>query len=58
MTAHILKCPKCGKYALKSVCDCGGEAISMRPPKYSPEDEYGRYRRQVKKEELEKKRLL
>lgn len=58
MSAHILKCAECGKYTLKEVCGCGGKAVSARPPKYSPEDKYGEYRRAVKKEELEKKRLL
>lgn len=58
MSVHMSKCAGCGKYTLKEVCDCGGRAVSARPPKYSPEDKYGEYRRTVKKEELEKKRLL
>jgi len=55
---HILKCEKCGKYTLKEKCECGGKSFIARPPKYSPEDKYGKYRRQVKKPELEKKGLI
>ncbi|MBU0758630.1 MAG: RNA-protein complex protein Nop10 [Nanoarchaeota archaeon] len=52
---HILKCPQCGNYSLRTACKCGGEAVSPQPPKYSPEDKYGKYRREVKREEWEKK---
>jgi len=55
---HILKCSKCGKYTMKQVCECGGKAVLSKPPKYSPEDKYGHYRRKVKKPELIKKGLL
>jgi H/ACA ribonucleoprotein complex subunit 3 len=46
---HILKCPKCGNYGLKEVCDCNHTRIEPKPPKYSPEDKYGKYRREAKK---------
>jgi len=55
---HILKCQKCGKYTMKEQCSCGGAALTTRPPRYSPDDKYASYRRQVKKPELEKKGLL
>lgn len=55
---HILKCVGCGRYTLRAECECGGKAITMRPPKYSPEDAYGKYRRQTLKEELIEKGLL
>jgi|TARA_B100002003_G_C14120155_1_gene538734 H/ACA ribonucleoprotein complex subunit 3 len=55
---HILKCQDCGEYTLKEKCKCGGKAVLAKPPKYSPEDKYGKYRRQVKKPELEKKGLI
>jgi H/ACA ribonucleoprotein complex subunit 3 len=55
---HILKCQKCGKYVMKESCECGGKALSPIPPKYSPEDKYGEYRRKVKSEDLTKKGLL
>ena len=45
---HILKCNKCGKYSLKKNCSCGGEAVLMRPPRYSPDDKYAEYRRKAK----------
>ncbi|MBC8494870.1 ribosome biogenesis protein [archaeon] len=44
----ILKCEKCQGYGLVEVCDCGGKRINPKPPKYSPEDKYGSYRRQTK----------
>jgi len=46
---HILKCPKCGSYDIKEDCTCGHKRIEPKPPKYSPEDKYGRYRREAKK---------
>jgi rRNA maturation protein Nop10 len=30
-------------------CDCGHIRVEPKPPKYSPEDKYGRYRREAKK---------
>jgi H/ACA ribonucleoprotein complex subunit 3 len=45
---HILKCQKCGSYGLKEVCGCGSIRIEPRPPKYSPMDKYGEYRRKAK----------
>lgn len=45
---NMLKCQKCHSYALDEQCSCGGKRISPKPPKYSPEDKYGAYRRQVK----------
>ena len=40
------KCPK-----------CGADAVNPKPAKYSPEDSYGKYRREAKKEELKEKVL-
>jgi H/ACA ribonucleoprotein complex subunit 3 len=48
MTSHLLKCPSCGSYALSVDCSCGGKRVSPNPPKYSPEDKYGQYRRRAK----------
>lgn len=48
---RILKCQTCGKYTLKKECDCGGEAVTPKPPKYSPEDPYGEYRRKAKQKD-------
>lgn len=55
---HILKCQKCEEYTLNESCKCGSKAVIARPPKYSPEDKYGSYRRQVKKEAWIKEGLL
>ena len=49
MTEEILKCKNCGKYTLEKSCECGGECLSPKPPKYSPEDKYGHYRLSYKK---------
>jgi len=55
---HILKCAECGSYTLDEACTCGGKALRPQPPKFSPEDKYGSYRRKVKEPELIKKGLL
>ncbi|MEK6964019.1 MAG: nucleolar RNA-binding Nop10p family protein [Nanoarchaeota archaeon] len=49
----ILKCPNCKSYALSEACVCGSLRVSPRPPKYSPEDKYGRYRRLAKQQAQE-----
>ena len=55
MTSHIHKCIACDAYTLREVCQrCGQETIIPRPAKYSPEDKYSRFRRQVKRQELER----
>ncbi len=46
----LLKCPGCKSYALSEICACGSLRVSPRPPKYSPEDKYGRYRRLAKQQ--------
>ncbi|MBW2971956.1 RNA-protein complex protein Nop10 [Candidatus Woesearchaeota archaeon] len=59
MSTHILKCTKCGRYTIRVKCpDCGGSALQPLPAKYSPEDQYGKYRREAKKEQLKEKGLL
>jgi len=52
MKIEILKCPKCGSYGLQKQCNCGAERITVKPPRYSPEDKYGHYRRIAKLEKL------
>jgi len=43
------KCIKCNVYTLKDKCPkCGKKTTSPRPPKFSPEDKYGKYRRAAK----------
>ncbi|EHP89692.1 RNA-protein complex protein Nop10 [Methanotorris formicicus] len=47
---RIRKCLKCGRYTLKEFCpNCGEKTIIPKPPKFSPEDRYGKYRRMLKK---------
>lgn len=46
---HILKCPKCHSYGLVDDCTCGTKRLEPKPAKYSPEDKYGKYRREAKK---------
>lgn len=55
---HILKCSACQQFTMNEQCACGGNAITVRPPKYSPEDKYAAYRRKAKESELKAKGLL
>ena len=49
---HLFKCMSCLSYTLKKTCSkCSKETIQPLPPKYSPEDKYGDYRRKTKKKE-------
>ncbi len=54
---HILKCSVCGQYTMKDAC-CGRKTINPKPMKFSPEDAYGKYRREAKKPELKMRDLL
>jgi H/ACA ribonucleoprotein complex subunit 3 len=59
MPTHILKCPKCSTYTLSESCPkCGTTALPPIPAKYSPEDQYGKYRREAKKESLKEKGII
>jgi len=43
------KCPNCSRYTFSEVCPvCGTATVNPEPPRYSPEDKYGKYRRQLK----------
>ncbi|MHA2423192.1 MAG: RNA-protein complex protein Nop10 [Candidatus Thorarchaeota archaeon] len=48
---HLFKCTKCGSYTLseKECPKCKGNVTSPSPSRYSPQDKYGKYRRQAKK---------
>ena len=52
LTPKMMKCKKCGEYTLKQFAcpKCGGELYTPKPPKYSPEDRYAKYRRAMKEE--------
>ena len=45
MRSSLRKCPICGLYSTKVKCNCGASTIVPQPPKFSPEDRYGEYRR-------------
>ncbi|NCN64481.1 MAG: RNA-protein complex protein Nop10 [Candidatus Altiarchaeum hamiconexum] len=45
----IFKCPSCGRYTMRYVCNmCNVQTAEAKPPKFSPEDKYGKYRRMAK----------
>jgi H/ACA ribonucleoprotein complex subunit 3 len=45
MKSLIKKCGKCNIYTLEDKCPkCGNDTISSLPPRFSPEDKYGKYR--------------
>tara|TARA_Y100000294_G_scaffold125461_1_gene116880 strand:+ start:3124 stop:3297 length:174 start_codon:yes stop_codon:yes gene_type:complete len=54
----ILRCKSCGKYTMKEICSCGGNALTPKPAKFSIEDKYGSYRRKAKIDDFKKKGLL
>ncbi len=59
MSKHILFCSKCKIYTMKESCpECNSTTIEPKPPKYSPEDKYGEYRRESKNEEYKAKGYL
>lgn len=51
MASVLLKrCTACKEYTLQETCPrCGGKAKPNRPAKFSPEDQYGEYRRKLKR---------
>jgi len=47
---EIRKCPNCKRYTFKEVCPyCNTKTKRVIPPKFSPEDKWGDYRRMMKK---------
>ena len=49
MNKRISRCKDCHTYTMDEDCPkCQGKAASPHPPKFSPEDRYGKYRRQLK----------
>ncbi len=49
---YLYKCTNCGTYTLdeKTCSKCGADVRNPAPPKYSPQDKYGDYRRKAKKQ--------
>ena len=51
MKMKMKKCRSCGEYTIQESCPyCEGTVGVVYPPKYSPEDKYGKYRRLLKKQ--------
>jgi len=49
MRTAMRRCSSCGRYTLKEACPaCGAPSSMPLPPRYSPEDRYGSYRRKLK----------
>jgi H/ACA ribonucleoprotein complex subunit 3 len=48
--SNLLYCKKCRVYTLDKICkNCKGNTVSKDPPRFSPQDHYGKYRRKLKK---------
>ena len=51
MRWKIRKCINCGAYTLQEICPyCGNKTKIPHPPRFSPVDKYGKYRRLLKLE--------
>ncbi|MBD6955952.1 MAG: RNA-protein complex protein Nop10 [Thermoplasmata archaeon] len=51
MKTRIRKCPRCKVYTLKEKCPrCGNDTVYIAPPRFSPVDRYGEYRRKYRME--------
>jgi len=49
--SHLLYCKNCDEYTLDEKCSkCKENTVSKNPPRFSPQDPYGKYRRKLKKE--------
>ena len=55
---RLLRCPRCAAYTLQETHSCGALSVPPQPAKWSPEDRYGKYRRDARREELVGKGLL
>jgi H/ACA ribonucleoprotein complex subunit 3 len=45
---RMKKCPICKIYTFKEKCPkCEGKTVSIQPPRFSPEDRFGKYRRKA-----------
>jgi H/ACA ribonucleoprotein complex subunit 3 len=48
MRTAIRRCQACWLYSLRDTCPkCGARTSMPLPPRYSPEDRYGAYRRKL-----------
>ncbi len=52
MKSLIFHCKDCDRYTLYPSCPkCGAQTVQPAPPRFSPEDKYGKYRRQLRFEQ-------
>ncbi len=55
MHRKIRYCASCKRYTMSHTCpECGKETLLAGPPKFSPEDRFGEYRRRAKIEQTKK----
>lgn len=55
VASRILVCTE-GHYSLRDPCPtCQGKTHAPHPPRYSPQDQYGEYRRRLKRLDAAKK---
>jgi len=48
--SELYFCASCKTYTLELICSkCKQKTINNRPPRFSPQDPYGKYRRELKK---------
>lgn len=45
---RMRKCPECRTYTFKESCaKCNSKTVTPVPPRFSPQDKYGEYRRKM-----------
>ncbi len=54
---HIVFCQECATYTMKEE-HCKKKTVSVKPPKYSPDDKYAKYRRKAKEEDFKARGLI
>ncbi|NOQ37476.1 RNA-protein complex protein Nop10 [archaeon] len=56
--SSILFCRACRRYTMESKCPiCSEKTVDPTPPRFSPQDKYGSYRREMKRQIKMKKGL-
>ena len=55
MKFQMRTCKECGEYTLEESCpECNVKTGVIFPARYSPQDKYGKYRRILKRQQMEK----
>jgi len=48
MKHFLFKCSECSVYTMDQQCpECGNTAWAVEPPRFSPQDRWGKYRRKL-----------